>query len=79
MHAPGVSADAQGSSLLEAAAKELMPSLLKFNPRSPSALKSRFTCGMSGIVPFCEWAEAPETELWDEWYERRFRLALASW
>ena len=65
MHAPRVS-DAQGSSLLEAAVEGLAPSALKFNPRSPSAFKSRFTFGMSGIVPFCEWAEAPEMELWDE-------------
>lgn len=66
MHVPGESVDAQGSSLFEAAVEGPAASTLKFNPRSPSASKSRFTFGMSGNVPFCEWAEAPEMELWGE-------------
>lgn len=64
MHAPEGSADTQGSSLLEVAVMGLA-STLKFNPRSSSAPKSKFTFGISGNAPFCGWAEVPEMKLWD--------------
>ena len=75
MHVPEDSPDTHGSSLLEG----LAASLLKFNPRSAPASKSRFTFGMSGNVPFCEWAEVADMEWWDERCERRFGLVVDGW